>query len=1211
MTNDNRKRPLRHLTLTSMVALMLGAAPAHAADKSVQLTIVAQSLSDALVDFSKKTKIAVLTSGAEDALEKLRNKKIDGTYAPQKALEMLLENSGLSFEFKGDNTVIIRKKAATKPTGNDLSSINGHVTELHTGTNLAGALIRIEETGQTTTTNDLGRFHFPGIAPGNYTLSISYLGYASLVTEIPLGRGEEFKSDFSLGKPLGALDEIVVFGSRSARATSLNLQRTAENNADIISADTLGNFTGTTISEALRRVPGVAFQRDPLTGDGTNIMIRGLAPDMNAVKLNGLHLPVGNGTGRSADLGNLLADSISRITIHKSLLPNHDSAGTGGLVEIETKSPLNRPHRYVNVRVEGDKKGGDFGDGFLLSGTVAGTFGSDDNFGLSASVQYRERNIRNYSYDAGLEFGTYFPLDEEGNTSISSRSVVHPLTPFPFEGGDAEAYPYSVDSNFSEVETSTVAITLSGEWQVDDHTNLKFDMTRSSDTKTSFSRSGFFDAALDYSLQPVVALGGEERQILGWSIGSDQCGGDAYCTNLQQVYSFSKNVKNVTDTYSFRGDSIYGKWEFGYGLGYVHGTSVTPKTGRFAISYGLDGGFVLFDPSFVTDGAIDPTEGRIISPFAKRSGDGYPLPLLNAAGWASVNDSSNYQLDPFPGGLRGSEGSNDRYTAKLNAKYNVDSSYLKYIEVGVNFESAKFKNANLEERTFTANCVYDYDYYTYATTDTCASVAELGLVFEPTDLSAIGFEGQGFNYLSRESFEGFLEGFESLNGGALDTQFVTPHPDEAKRFTKETSLAAYLQTRIDIGKLEIIGGVRLSHVKVQAVNRVFPFFRHESFVVDEDFAEEFAVLRDEQVTQTDILPRFQFNYRQTDDLIFRASYTMSTARPQISQLSAVQNFMLDLRPIFGTGDQPRLSVTEGNPDLKPATTHNFGLGFEYYHDQIGVIRLSGFYKSIRNVLEINEIVDNNILDGVVLPAFPFADGESTDGTLEGVEDLFLSRRRPGNGAHGASVWGFELALERQFTFLPGFWNGFGIYANYTYTKSNRRRTDVWSFSPLLDPDGNTQPAQVVTGFDPMTGDFIFGDDPSGAILRGPADIDIPSARLGGQVSSSGTVALTYNKHDIDAALTYGFQGSSQGEFVPHNLSQFNGSIQTLDFRISYYFEAGAGQYRVFFEGVDLLKSSRTPDLQNSVGGVGSTPRYYTGASFIGGRTLRLGLSASF
>ncbi len=94
---------------------------------------------------------------------------------------------------------------------------------------------------------------------------------------------------------------------------------------------------------------------------------------MNAVKLNGLNLPVGNGVRRSPDLGNLLADSVSKITINKSLLPSQDSAGTGGLIEIETMSPLNRPRRYASAADRG-RQGRQTGsaDDFLASGTLAG-----------------------------------------------------------------------------------------------------------------------------------------------------------------------------------------------------------------------------------------------------------------------------------------------------------------------------------------------------------------------------------------------------------------------------------------------------------------------------------------------------------------------------------------------------------------------------------------------------------------------------------------------------------------------------------------------------------------------------------------------------------------------------------------------------------------------------------------------------------------------
>lgn len=38
--------------------------------------------------------------------------------------------------------------------------------------------------------------------------------------------------------------------------------------------------------------------------------------------------------------------------------------------------------------------------------------------------------------------------------------------------------------------------------------------------------------------------------------------------------------------------------------------------------------------------------------------------------------------------------------------------------------------------------------------------------------------------------------------------------------------------------------------------------------------------------------------------------------------------------------------------------------------------------------------------------------------------------RPENGGT-ADVYGFEVAVQRQLDFLPGFLKGFGVYLNYT------------------------------------------------------------------------------------------------------------------------------------------------------------------------------------
>src|SRR3546814_7165042 len=72
--------------------------------------------------------------------------------------------------------------------------------------------------------------------------------------------------------------------------------------------------------------------------------------------------------------------------------------------DLETLSPLNRPRRYANLLIEGGKSGRSFSDDVLVSGTIAGKFGADENFGLSASVQYRKS--RSEERSVGKECGS-------------------------------------------------------------------------------------------------------------------------------------------------------------------------------------------------------------------------------------------------------------------------------------------------------------------------------------------------------------------------------------------------------------------------------------------------------------------------------------------------------------------------------------------------------------------------------------------------------------------------------------------------------------------------------------------------------------------------------------------------------------------------------------------------------------------------------------
>jgi TonB-dependent receptor len=1139
------------LTAYALASCVVAAPLAAHAQASFSFDIPAQSLEKSLRAVASQTGSNIVFS--EAAVRGKAAPTLRGNFSTVDAYRKLLRGTGLALSVTGGGSYIVgTPQSGGTPTPvatGGAGAIVGHVAQADGSRNIAGALVRIVETGQTATADDSGNFHFPDLRAGQYTLEISFLGFETLTEVILVPAGDATSIDLALAQPGGPGAEIVVYGSRSARANALNLQRTAENNADVISADDLGNFTGTTFSDALRRAPGIAFQRDPITGDGTNVIIRGMEPDMNAVKLNGLNLPVGNGIDRSADLSNLLADSVSKITINKSLLPSQDSSGTGGLIEIETLSPLNRPRRYANFQIEGGAGGKGFSKDLLVSGTVSGRFGAQDNFGLSASVQYRRNSVRNISYNTATKFGAFLPNDASGQPTLTSGDAVDPLAQFPYIAGDDKAYVTQLMTDFNHLKQSTLAATISAEWQIGGHTNLKLDVQHAQSTKTRYTLDDRFAALSEYSDIP----GGDAISALHL----DLTPGNAALQHEQQ-YGYDPDVKQTTDTYSFNGKSTFGKFVFDYLAGYAHGSEHHPRTTVLDIRMpDADATAAYFQPQ-----ATDAKLGYIITPFGPRNGDEVPIPMLSDAGWAYVNDSSHFTIENGTGQIDDSTGENNRYTANFGTRWNVGAGFLSYIEAGAHFERATFKS-NLVRTQFGGS----------------ATVAELGLPFEPLDLGRIGLNVPGFRAMSEKTLVGFLDNIDDYLAKYPDLTLlpIAPADGQDKQSTQEDNYAAYVQTRLQFGKLEIIGGVRYNRTDLQATNLLFPTYigpilpeNGGGFGVDLKFQNQFSRLVSEKASSEDFLPRVLFNYRQSDNLIFRGGYFLSVARPRIENLSTQTRISFINIPIPGPdGVKPILQLNSGNPNLKQATTHNFDLSAEYYH-KIGIIKLSGFYKRINNLLQANETNGPANLANVTLPDSPYFQGAPYFDPAH-PENYFINGGSPINSKHPATIWGIETQVERQFDFLPGAFSGLGIFANYTYTHSSRFQQYSWPYSQ------------------PDTGRiYEFGGLP-----------------FISQPKHSGTVAMTYNKYGFDANLTYGFQSRSMDNFVPRGLSVYKKGVQTLDFRGEYYLNPKFAKMRIYVEASDLLKGTDSSDVQKLIAG------NYLSATYLGGRKFKLGISTTF
>jgi TonB-dependent receptor len=184
----------------------------------------------------------------------------------------------------------------------------------------------------------------------------------------------------------------------------------------------------------------------------------------------------------------------------------------------------------------------------------------------------------------------------------------------------------------------------------------------------------------------------------------------------------------------------------------------------------------------------------------------------------------------------------------------------------------------------------------------------------------------------------------------------------------------------------------------------------------------------------DPLPSVQLRYRITDDSDLRAVYARAISRPN----------PYDMVP-YVTQDPTTnpLTISVGNPNLKPEHANDYDLLYEHYLRPYGEIQAGFFYKQLSQ--PIYYINDLNY-QGTQYPQY--------------VNDQFAYII---NGVN-AKLYGVEFAYVQHLGFLPGAWSGFGVMANFSKTGSTagtlplrndnpalqRQTPTMWNLSPSYD-----------------------------------------------------------------------------------------------------------------------------------------------------------------
>jgi TonB-dependent receptor len=219
-------------------------------------------------------------------------------------------------------------------------TIKGKIVD-RDGLPMPGASIRITELPTIGTSSDVnGQFTLLSIASGSYTLTVSYIGYTTVSMPVRVAAGLTTTQDFELTEGAAVGDEILILGDGlRGQARALNQQRNNMNITNVVSSDQAGRFPDANIGDALKRISGITIQNDQ--GEARNIIIRGMAPQLNSVTINGERIPSAEGDNRNIQLDLIPTDMIQSIEVSKAVTPDMEADAIGGSVNLVTRSSPN------------------------------------------------------------------------------------------------------------------------------------------------------------------------------------------------------------------------------------------------------------------------------------------------------------------------------------------------------------------------------------------------------------------------------------------------------------------------------------------------------------------------------------------------------------------------------------------------------------------------------------------------------------------------------------------------------------------------------------------------------------------------------------------------------------------------------------------------------------------------------------------------------
>jgi len=217
--------------------------------------------------------------------------------------------------------------------------------------------------------------------------------------------------------------------------------------------------------------------------------------------------------------------------------------------------------------------------------------------------------------------------------------------------------------------------------------------------------------------------------------------------------------------------------------------------------------------------------------------------------------------------------------------------------------------------------------------------------------------------------------------------------------------AVYIKNRLDIDALRIVYGLRYERTAFGAEGMRVVYY---DVGADGDPAPTRVAFENDYAS---VLPSVNLRYEINEDLLLRAAFYQTMARPKFGDLSPGGEVSFE-----DDDGEYVLQAEVGNPDLEPLQARNFDVSIEYYREDVGLLSASAYYKALKDfvvladtarISDFTQFVGNNRVD----------DAEII---------------QPING-DDANVLGLELAWVQQLSSLPGLLRNLLVSTNVTLT----------------------------------------------------------------------------------------------------------------------------------------------------------------------------------